>query len=222
MTNRRMLLSSLPATRLNSAIWAASPAALTRSPVSTTNAGFRRLAVATANSKLAVSCSNPLFSAYIPNCGSDIWINVCAASVAANASANRIRRTIRSSYDVFAAIHVDGVAGQPVGGRVAQRRDRSRHVFRHGEPLVRIALARDLQQLLVVGNRARRGGVGRARQYGVGGDAGRRQLQRQRPGVRLDDGLGRAHRAVIRNGSRAPARRHGENAPAPAPVEETL
>ena len=41
-----MFLSNLPATRLNSAICAASPAALTRSPVSTTNAGFRRLAVA--------------------------------------------------------------------------------------------------------------------------------------------------------------------------------
>src|SRR5208283_2766243 len=191
-----MLGSSLPATRLNSAICATSPAALTKSPVTTTNAGFRRLAVATANSKLAVSCSNPLSPVYIPNCGSDIWMNVCAASVAANASANRIRRIIRSSYDVLSAIHVYGVAGHPVSRWMAQCNDRPRHVFRHGEPLVRIAQPRDLHQLLVVGNLAQRGGVRHARQYGVGRDAGRRQLQRELPDVRLDDGLRRAHRPL--------------------------
>ena len=58
---------ALPAMRLNSAICAASPARFTRSPVMTTNAGFKRLAVAIANSKFAVSWAKSLLLEKKPN-----------------------------------------------------------------------------------------------------------------------------------------------------------
>ena len=68
---------------------AASPALLIRSPVITTKAGFSRLAAAMANSKFAVSCTKSASLVNMPNCGSDIWMKVCAARLPARAKARK-------------------------------------------------------------------------------------------------------------------------------------
>ncbi|HEV3439333.1 MAG TPA: hypothetical protein VG122_18345 [Gemmata sp.] len=49
-----------------------------------------------------------------------------------------------SSYDVLAAIDMEGVAGHAVGGGTAQRGDAARNVLWNRQALVRIALACDL------------------------------------------------------------------------------
>src|SRR5581483_7792069 len=67
---------SFAAMRLYSATCALFVLWLTRSPVTMTNAGLRRLAVAMANSKFAVSWAKSAFFVYMPNCGSDIWMKV--------------------------------------------------------------------------------------------------------------------------------------------------
>src|SRR6187399_2933086 len=84
------------AIRRYSAICFASPPLLTRSPVTTTNAGRRRLAVAIAISKLAVSCTKSLLAVNMPNCGSlncrkktgggasGFGVGVCARIASAN------------------------------------------------------------------------------------------------------------------------------------------
>lgn len=52
---------------------------------------------------------------------------------------------------------MEGVAGHPVGGGMARRGDAARNVFENRQALVRIALACDLDQIFVAGDKVQGG-----------------------------------------------------------------
>src|SRR5512145_2957178 len=69
-------------------------------------------------------------------------------------AASRLRQgnplsSMKSSYDVLAAIDVDGVGSEPVGGGVAEGGDAAGHVLGGGEAVVRVALFGDFDELFV-------------------------------------------------------------------------
>src|SRR5439155_1049917 len=76
-----------------------------------------------------------------------------------------------------AAVDVDHVARDPVGAGMGQRHDGAAEVVRRGQPVMRIPLRRDLDELLVAGDLAERRGVGDAAAQGVHGDSKRRELE---------------------------------------------
>src|SRR5207247_9938591 len=76
----------------------------------------------------------------------------------------------RSSRDLLAAVHVDDVAGNPVGAGVTEGDDRTAQVGGRGEPVMRVSLGGDLDQLLVPGDFAQRRRIGDAAAQRVDGD----------------------------------------------------
>src|ERR1039458_9491477 len=94
------------------------------------------------------------------------------------------------SYDVLAAIDMDGVARHPIGGGVAEGGDAAGHVVRRSEALVGIAQAGDLHELFMAGDEAEGGGIGDAGEDGVGGDAGGGEFEGELADVGFEDGLG--------------------------------